>query len=188
MLNCIEKIKKNINLEEGSKTIENILITIYLVEGISTKELARRNFLPLPITAAIKKEFIKEKLVIQDRGTRLTSNGIFFVEKELGFKNINKELYIRLLTDTQEEHKEITEIKEEIHNIFQCRPQADVTLDQSKSSVDTSLKRAMLCLKNYDLIGKNILCLGDDDLVSIALGFLLKNFSHTLFIKILRLL
>lgn len=182
MLNCIEKIKKNINLEEGSKTIENILITIYLVEGISTKELARRNFLPLPITAAIKKEFIKEKLVIQDRGTRLTSNGIFFVEKELGFKNINKELYIRLLTNTQEEHKEITEIKEEIHNIFQCRPQADVTLDQSKSSVDTSLKRAMLCLKNYDLIWKNILCLGDDDLVSIALGFLLKKlFPHTFY-------
>ncbi len=60
MLNCIEKIKKNINLEEGSKTIENILITIYLVEGISTKELARRNFLPLPITAAIKKNLSKK--------------------------------------------------------------------------------------------------------------------------------
>lgn len=46
MLNCIEKIKKNINLEEGSKTIENILITIYLVEGISTKELAEETSCP----------------------------------------------------------------------------------------------------------------------------------------------
>lgn len=182
MLNCIEKIKKNINLEEGSKTIENILITIYLIEGIPTKELARRNFLPLPVTAAIKKEFIKEKLVVQDRGTRLTPNGVYFVENKLGFKNINKELYLRLLTDTQEEQRIINEIKEEIDSIFQGRPQADVTLDQSKSSVDTSLKRAMLCLKNYDLIGKNILCLGDDDLVSVALGFLLKKlFTHTFY-------
>ncbi|WP_462424675.1 hypothetical protein [Fusobacterium ulcerans] len=40
MLNYIEKIKKKVNLEEGNKTIENILITIYLQEGISTKELA----------------------------------------------------------------------------------------------------------------------------------------------------
>ena len=182
MLNYIEKIKKKVNLEEGNKTIENILITIYLQQGISTKELAKINFLPLPVTAAVKKEFIKEKLVIQDRGTRLTPNGISFVENKLGFKNINKELYLKLLTDTQKEHKVINEIKEEIHKIFQGRPQVDVTLDQSKSSVDTSLKRAMLCLKNYDLIGKNILCLGDDDLVSVALGFLLKKlFPHTFY-------
>lgn len=175
MLNCIEKIKKNVNLEEGNKTVENILITIYLQEGISTKELAKLNFLPLPVTAAIKKEFIKEKLVIQDRGSRLTPNGVHFVENKLGFKNIDKKLYLKLLTNSQEECEEISKIKEEIHHIFENRPQADVTLDQSKSNMETSLKRAVLCLKNYDLIGKNILCLGDDDLTSIALGFLLKK-------------
>lgn len=175
MLNCIEKIKKNVNLEEGNKTVENILITIYLQEGISTKELAKLNFLPLPVTAAIKKEFIKEKLVIQDRGSRLTPSGIHFAENKLGFKNIDKKLYLKLLTNSQEECEEISKIKEEIHHIFENRPQADVTLDQSKSNMETSLKRAVLCLKNYDLIGKNILCLGDDDLTSIALGFLLKK-------------
>lgn len=182
MLNCIEKIKKNVNLEEGNKTVENILITIYLQEGISTKELAKLNFLPLPVTAAVKKEFIKEKLVIQDRGNRLTPNGIHFIENELGFKNIDKKLYFKLLTNPLEEYEEINKIKEEIHHIFENRPQADVTLDQSKSTIETSLKRAVLCLKNYDLIGKNILCLGDDDLTSVALGFLLKKlFSSALY-------
>ncbi len=73
------------------------------------------------------------------------------------------------------EHREIIEIKEELQEVFDNRPKVDVTIDQSKSSIDTSLKRAILSLKNHDLVGKRILCLGDDDLVSIALGFLLKK-------------
>lgn len=175
MFNYIEEVNRNVNIEEGKKAIENILITIYFKEGVSTKELARNNLLPIPLVAAIKKEFIKKGLVIQDRGTRLTGKGKDFIEKDLGFKKINKDLYIKLLMEPWKEHREIIEIKEELKVIFNNRPQVDVTIDQSKSSIDTSLKRAILCLKNHTLIGKRILCLGDDDLVSVALGLLLKK-------------
>ncbi len=190
MLNYIEKINKNINIEEGKKAIENILITIYLKEGISTKELARKNLLPIPIVAATKKEFINNGLVIQDRGTRLTDKGRHFVEEGLGFKKINKDLYMRLLMEPWDEHIEVTEIKEKLQEVFNNRPQVDVTIDQSKSSIDTSLKRAILCLENHNLAGKRILCLGDDDLVSIALGFLLKklfdnNIHHNTLITVM---
>ena len=183
MLNYIDEVNKNINIEEGKKAIENILITIYFKEGISTKELARDSLLPVPIVAAIKKEFIKKGLVIQDRGTRLTIKGRHFIEEQLGFKKINIDLYMKLLIEPWKEHKEIMEIRDELQELFDNRPQADVTIDQSKSSIDTSLKRAILSLKNHNLVGKKILCLGDDDLVSIALGFLLKklfnNIHHT---------
>lgn len=181
MLNYIEEVNMNIKLEEGKKTIEDILVKVYFEEGISTKELARNNILPIPIVAAIKKEFIKKGLIIQDRGTRLTAKGIRFVEEQLGFKEINRTLYMKLLMEPWKEHKEIIEIKEELKVIFNNRPQVDVTIDQSKSSVDTSLKRAILSLKNHTLIGKRILCIGDDDLVSVALGFLLKRlFNNTI--------
>lgn len=181
MLNYIEEVNTNIKLEEGKKTIEDILVKVYFEEGISTKELARNNILPIPIVAAIKKEFIKKGLIIQDRGTRLTAKGIRFVEEQLGFKEINRTLYMKLLMEPWKEHKEIIEIKEELKVIFNNRPQVDVTIDQSKSSVDTSLKRAILSLKNHTLIGKRILCIGDDDLVSVALGFLLKRlFNNTI--------
>lgn len=175
MLIYIEEINKNVSIEEGKKTIENILITIYIKDGISTKELARNSLLPIPVVAAIKKEFIKIGLVIQDRGTRLTIKGRHFVEERLGFKKINSDLYMKLLMEPWKEHREIIEIKEELQKVFDNRPQVDVTIDQSKSSIDTSLKRAILSLKNHNLVGKRILCLGDDDLVSIALGFLLKK-------------
>jgi predicted methyltransferase len=175
MPNYIEKINNNVNIEEGKKAIENILITIYLKEGVSTKELAKKNLLPIPIATAIKKEFIKKGLVIQDRGVRLTEKGRLFVEEVLGFNKINKDLYMKLLMEPWVEHSEIIEIKEKLQETFNNRPQVDVAIDQSKSSIDTSLKRAILCLKNHGLVGKRILCLGDDDLVSISLGYLLKK-------------
>ncbi|WMM25252.1 bis-aminopropyl spermidine synthase family protein [Tissierella sp. MB52-C2] len=181
MLNYIDEVNKNVSIEEGKKAIENILITIYLKGGISTKELARNSLLPIPVVSAIKKEFIKKGLVIQDRGTRLTIKGRHFVEEGLGFKKINSDLYMKLLMEPWKEHREIIEIKEELQELFDNRPQVDVTIDQSKSSIDTSLKRAILSLKNHNLVGKRILCLGDDDLVSIALGFLLKKlFNNTI--------
>lgn len=175
MINYIDEVNKNVRIEEGGKTIENILIMIYFKEGISTKELARNSLLPIPIVAAIKKEFIKKGLIIQDRGIRLAIKGRHFIEEQLGFKKINTDLYMKLLMEPWKEHREITEIKEELQELFAKRPQVDVTIDQSKSSIDTSLKRAILSIKNHNLIGKRILCLGDDDLVSVALGFLLKR-------------
>ncbi|BFH14889.1 hypothetical protein J6TS7_45480 [Paenibacillus dendritiformis] len=48
-------------------------------------------------------------------------------------------------------------------------------IDQSKCTMETSLKRSMLCLRQHALIGKRVLCIGDDDLVSISLGLLLKR-------------
>lgn len=180
MLNYIDEVNKNVSIEEGKKAIEHILITIYFTEGISTKELARNTLLPVPLVAAIKKEYIKKGLVIQDRGARLTIKGRHFIEEILGFKKINNDLYKKLLMEPWKEHREIIEIKEKLQNFFDNRPQVDVALDQSKSSIDTSLKRAILSLKDHSLIGKRILCLGDDDLVSISLGFLLKKLFNNI--------
>ncbi|AFS78888.1 hypothetical protein DUF43 [Gottschalkia acidurici 9a] len=175
LCNYVQKVSENVRIEDGSQVIEKILINVYFREGISTKELAKNNLLPTPVVAAIKREFIKLGLLVQDRGVRLTIKGRCFIENDLGFKGVNKELYIRLISEPWKEHEEIIELKEELNEIFINRPQADVTIDQSKCTVDTSIKRALLALKNSVLIGKKILCVGDDDLVSIAIGFLLKK-------------
>lgn len=175
MENYLETVNKNVNIDEGIQAITNTLINIYFKEGISTKELARKNFLPIPVITAIKKELIKCDLVVQDRGVRLTRKGRGFVEQNLGFYGLNIELYTKLFSESWKDIKEINEVKESLNEIFINRPQADVTIDQSKCTVDTAIKRAVLCLRNSALIGKRILCIGDDDLVSIALGFLLKK-------------
>ena len=81
MENYLETVNKNVNIDEGLQAITNILIDIYFKEGISTKELARNQFLTYSCSYSNKKEFIKLDMVIQKRGVRLTSKGRAFVEE-----------------------------------------------------------------------------------------------------------
>lgn len=178
MINYIDQVTENVNIAEGPQAVENLLLEIFFHQGISTKELARKILLPVPLAAAIKKEFIKTGLVVQDRGVRLSQSGINYVENELSYKGMDITLYNRLLMGEWKLEEEFKEEKEKLDGLFAGRPQVDVTIDQSKCTVETSIRRAILCLQYHCLIGKKILCVGDDDLVSVSLGFLLKKLFY----------
>lgn len=173
-MNYLETVTRNVNIAEGYAAIESILIDVYFHEGISNKELSRKALLPIPIITAIKKEFIKVELFRQDQGIRLTPKGRQFVEDELGYQGLDILLYNRILNNQAGIIEELMN-QSSLEPVYEGRPQVDVTIDQSKCTMETSFKRAALCLQNHSLIGKKILCVGDDDLVSIALGFLLKK-------------
>jgi predicted methyltransferase len=175
MEDYIERVSSNVNIEEGPQAIENLLLEIYFQEGISSKELSRKTLLPVPIVSAIKKEFIKAGIASQDRGVRLTAEGKAYVENYMGFFGINLSLYSRLMKNQWDMEKDFKKELEALEAVFNERPQVDVTVDQSKCTVETSIKRAVLCMQYHSLIGKEILCVGDDDLVSISLGFLIKK-------------
>ncbi|OPJ63086.1 bis-aminopropyl spermidine synthase family protein [Clostridium oryzae] len=175
MNEIINRVVSNVKLEEGKQVIQNQLIDIYFNDGISTKKLARKNMLPIPVVSAVKKEFVKAGLAVQNIGMHITGKGKLVVEKELGYEGIDKYLYMKLMENPWGEHKELYDIKEQLSRIFINRPEADVSIDQSKCTVDTAIKRAILCLKYSSLIGKQVLCVGDDDFISVAIGFLLKR-------------
>ncbi|MCK4260721.1 MAG: bis-aminopropyl spermidine synthase family protein [Halanaerobiales bacterium] len=175
MRNYLEEIRQNVNLDEGQLVIEQMLHEVYFKKGISTKELARKLLLPLPLVAAIKKEFIKLGVLKQDRGVRLTPEGKEFIEEKLGFKGIDYRLYDRFMDDMWDWETDLGEELEILTKMYDARPQVDVTIDQSKCTPETGLQRAILCLQNNTLIGKNILCVGDDDLISVAIGLLVKK-------------
>lgn len=180
MLNYLVNVQNNVKIDEGEQTIKNVLINIYLNEGISNKKLSRLIMLPIPIIVAIKKEFIKQKLVIQDKGIRLTTEGIKFVEEQLGFKTLNIPLYKELRTNYSIHNKIIVNLRNNLTEVFANRPQVDVSIDQTKCTIDTAINRAILCLKHNLLIDSKILCIGDDDLISVTIGFLLKNLYDNL--------
>lgn len=171
----IEEAMANIRLEEGARVIEQLLIECYLHPGISTKELARKLLLPVPVAAAIKRELIKAEVLVQDRGVRCTLQGDRFVEHEWGYEGLDKGLYQKLLSDGTGWKKELADVLAKLEALFQQRPQVNVLIDQSQCTAETSLARAILCLRNHALIGKRVLCVGDDDLVSVSLGLLVKR-------------
>ena len=128
----------------------------------------------MPIATAIKKECIKQNLISQGYGIILTEFGVNFVEKSLGYEGINHNLYHQLLTS--ENNSEYTlKLIQKMKDIFDNRPTVDVSIDQAHATIETAVKRAMLALNHQTLIEKKLLFIGDDDLISIAIGFLLKD-------------
>lgn len=175
MKNFIQIASAHIRLEEGTPVIEQFLLKCYMNPGISTKELARATLLPVPIAAAIKKELIKAGALTQANGVHCTVEGKAWVEKEWGFSGINKKLYRELMVDGAENHPDLADILSVLREIMSLRPQVNVQIDQSKCTAETSLRRAILCLKQHSLVGKRILCVGEDDLVSVSVGLLLQR-------------
>ncbi|WP_055108302.1 bis-aminopropyl spermidine synthase family protein [Paenibacillus ihumii] len=176
MKDVVKEIYAKVKLQEGPGIIEQMLIECYMNPGISTKELARRQMLPIPVAAAIKKELIRARILKQDRGVDCTSTGRRCIEQAGGYQDIDRSLYRRFMREGLE-LQELTQEREwhGWREIFNTRPQVNVQIDQSKCTPETSLRRAILALRNHAVIGKRILCVGDDDLVSVSLGFLLKQ-------------
>ncbi len=175
IINTLEEIRLNIKLEEDVKVIEDILFLIYIHDGIANKDIADKLYLSIDTTATIKNELRKIKFIKQEAGIKLTEKGIDYVENELKYKGFNKELYFNLIDENVDYN---TILKDEIlalEDIFNNRPNIDTSIDQSKCTLDTNVKRALLALRNNTLIGKNILCLGDDDLISITLGIIVNK-------------
>ncbi|GAA3411498.1 bis-aminopropyl spermidine synthase family protein [Paenibacillus hodogayensis] len=174
MKSYMEQASEHLELQEGTQVMEQLLIECYLLPGISTKELARKTLLPVPVAAAVKREFIKAGALVQDRGVRCTPDGSAWIEREWGYGGLNRSLHQALLHQGEEEG-EYRDILDVLETLFPLRPSVDVRIDQSKCTPETSLRRAILCLKQHALIGKRILCVGDDDLVSVSIGLLLQR-------------
>ena len=173
--NYLDIMYQNVKIQEGRQAIEKLLIDFYFARGSTSKDYAILNNIPVPLVTAIKNEALKLKLLEKSTGIHLSPKGKQFVEKELGYKGINIELYKKL--NQNYASKVIEQLSQKLNNIFENRPEVDVSVDQSKCTLETAIKRALLCLENNCLIGKNILCVGDDDLISVSIGILL----HTLY-------
>lgn len=178
MKTLIEQVKQQLVLQEGTTAIEQLLIECYMNPGISTKNLARRTLLPTPVAAAIKRELIKAGALLQDRGVRCTTEGIKRIEQGGGYLGLNRPLYQKLLQDTVW-LEGLEEVLAQMEELFMLRPTVNVQIDQSKCTPETSLRRTVLCLKQSALIGKKIVCIGDDDLVSVSIGLLLNRLFPT---------
>lgn len=172
-MNVIDRIYEKINLEEGKIIIEKFFLELYFEERMSTKELSQRLLIPIPLVTTIKKESIRENLIEQNNGIALSLEGKDYVENYLGYKGINKKEYKLLINKSDKSI--LTEVRKDIEIIFKNRPQADVTLDQSKCTVETAIDRVIMGLKKNSIIGKKVLCVGDDDLISVTTNVILNK-------------
>lgn len=173
MQKLLQQITADMQLEEHYHTLEKALLTLYFHNNCTTKSLAYMTALPIPIVSAMKKEFAK-----QGWGKHsLTKKGQLAVMQYFQLSGADAELYLQLTTDDAFRIEWISQNISELSTIYEARPIADVAIDQAKCTVETALKRALLALDYTMLLNKRILCLGDDDFISIALAFLIKKIA-----------
>ena len=175
MKDYIEMVNENVTIKEGITMLEQFLLTVYFESPISNKVLARKLMLPVPLISAIKKEFIKLGLFVQYRGMTITDKGKAYAEKTFGLKSIDKELYLKLCQNDVDLEELLYKYLDTLEEILNNRPLADRSLDQAHCTYLTSFFRSVLTIDYRCLLNKKILCLGDDDLVSISIGLLLKQ-------------
>ena len=175
-MNYIQDLEESISIKEGKEIIEKVFQELYFDEPLSNKKISQRTMLPVPVVTALKKEGIKLSVWEQcECGMRLTIVGQEYVEQILGYEGVNSVLYSQLMKNEEARKAYADVLSKKYRTAFEERPLADVTLDQAQCTVQTAFRRALLCLAHGTLVGKNILCLGDDDFISLAIGFLLKE-------------
>ena len=168
----------NTGLEEGIGLVHKFLTSAYLYEGVSVRKMATRLLLPVPVTAALKNELKKYGLVKVKNGICLSDKGERFVREYLGYQTIDREALLGIDQSPWDDLSMFTCEIGALKGIYENRPEADVTLDQALCTAETGMRRALLMLRSGGLIGKKVLFVGDDDLTSIALSFVLKRISN----------
>lgn len=168
----LETISRKAELEEGGEAVRNILREIFRSERISTRNLAHLTKIPIPVTAAVRRELEKAGMIRSKRGASLTEKGQEYVTKKLGFK------YRERLTcnDCQGKNIRIPDhhapLLEKLKGYMLTRPKPLPWLDQTHGTPETALLRALYMLEKGDVEGRKIIFLGDDDYTSIAVASL----------------
>jgi len=169
----LKTIHQNVNLREDIGVIKQYVFLVLCHPRISVKELAHHLFLPVPIISAIKNELKKKNMIIDQSGIVATPKGELIIRQELKIEAIDIKRYLQVIS-----MENCHELIQDSHAIYQNRPEVDVTIDQSKCTTETAFKRACYLLQKREIITGSLLCIGDDDLVSVACAFLYDYITH----------
>ena len=170
--NFFKSIAEKSHLKEGEKGVERIVIEIFRRQNqkITNKELSRNVRIPVPVLSAVRGELLKARFL--ETKSLLSSAAIEWIHGTLGLTYSFEFLQDFVKDSTFTVSKRYIEFFELVIDYLNRRPPPEYKYDQSRSTPETVIRRALLMLKNGDVEGKRIAILGDDDGVSIALAYL----------------
>ena len=172
----ITRVAENTSLREGPEAVRRLLEIVASDAGLPLMQVARGIRLPVPVAAAVRRELEKEGLLSRGAGLRLTDKGKAVLESLGGAPPLGA------ICPDCKGHRYVVSgslkpLWETVRRYHEAMPTVDVTLDQAFATPETSLRRAVYMWENGDLAGRRLICLGDDDLVSISAGLLVREFA-----------
>lgn len=168
-------VARAVGLTEGASGVRAVVDALVRLEPVSTRRLSRAAGLPVPIVASICGELRKREVVADERPAQLTVAGreLFGCTKlDLG-NGVCPQCSGRGIVLPGELGPSVRDVA----RFAKAGPQPRFELDQCHCTVETKLRR-VLALHDADaLVGRRILLLGDDDLVSLALASVIRRFG-----------
>ncbi|MFW9854539.1 MAG: adenosylmethionine decarboxylase [Candidatus Thorarchaeota archaeon] len=165
-----QRIAKQSRLLEGEEGVRKIILEMYRRQDhkISNKELARLVKIPVPVLSAVRSEllnagFLETKSIISPDALKWIKTALKLAYPFPFFQEFISSLDSPLSQTYYDFFKPVVTYLDQ-------RPPPAYEYDQSRSTFETVLKRALLMLLNGDVEGKKIAILGDDDGVSLALA------------------
>ncbi|MEX2683976.1 MAG: bis-aminopropyl spermidine synthase family protein [Candidatus Sigynarchaeota archaeon] len=167
----LASIAKGVKLGEGAAGIKRVLVELHRKGNASIHDLANTTRLPPPVISLVLTKLSSDGLVHRDEsGVRFTEKGMKYVETEMGIWSLST-VSCDACDGTGYEldpGKRHSRLFERLEAIVTSRPDADVTVDQAKCTIETLLRRLLLLHTWHAFDGNSILFLGDDDFVSAA--------------------
>jgi predicted methyltransferase len=174
----LARLAEQSHLQEGAEGVRTVLRAIVAIGSgpsatpATTQAVARACRLPVPVVAALRREMEHAGLLRRGHGMELTEAGRALTDA-LGLGAAWEATCAtcegRRVVVSRERRALAVQLQREQRRM----PPADLALDQAHSLPESSLRRALYMAETGALDGRAILCLGDDDCVSLALALLL---------------
>ncbi len=167
----LTSIAKEVKLDEGAAAIKHMLVELHRKGNMSVRDMANETRLPPPVISLVLTKLSADGLVHRDKsGARFTEKGMKYVETEMGILSLST-VSCDSCDGTGYEldpDKRHSRLFDRLDTIIDTRPDADVTVDQSKCTDETLARRLLLLHSWHAFDGTSVLFLGDDDFVSIV--------------------
>lgn len=168
----LERVARATSLREGAEGVAQVLRLVYSAGRITLRDLSRKSGLPVPVLAAVRGELEKAQILTRRAGLVLTEQGQRFVQEHLHVTTQHDPLCPTCHGQRIVIHEDLCPSVQKLARYFHQSPVVDVTLDQAPCLPETSMRRALYMYLSGALEGKSVIVLGDDDLVSVAIGLL----------------
>ena len=164
-----------VGLAEGVVGVRAVIDALVRLEPVSTRRLSRAAGLPVPIVASICGELRKRDIVAFERPTQLTDSGraLFGAERLAVPSCACPHCAGRGLIVVQGLAASVRDVA----RFARRAPPARFELDQCHCTVETKLRRVLALHEADALVGRRVLLLGDDDLVSLAIASVVARFG-----------
>jgi predicted methyltransferase len=163
----IAEVAAAVGLAEGESGVRDVLLAIARGEPVATSQISRQTELPVPIVAAVCGELRKRAVVDRTRPVQLTPSAREQLSADRPQLDVRCDCCGGVGLRVPDE---LADLATELDEVAAGAPPARVELDQTHCTVRTKLHRLLRLHQAGAFGGKNIVLLGDDDLIAVAIA------------------